>query len=62
MIKSLATDSSTLIILSKLNYLDKALEFFEEIEVPLGVLREIELKDDEVKRKIRELLDSKRLA
>jgi predicted nucleic acid-binding protein len=61
MIKSLATDSSTLIILSKLNYLDKALEFFEEIEVPLGVLREIELKDDEVKRKIRELLDSKRL-
>jgi len=45
-----------LIILSKLNYLDKALEFFEEIEVSLGVLREIELKDDEVKTKIREMV------
>jgi len=59
--KSLAIDSSTLIILSKLNYLDKALEFFEEIEVPLGVLKEVELKDDEVKIKSREMLDSKRL-
>lgn len=58
MMRSLAIDSSTLIILSKLNYLDKALEFFEETEVPLGVLKEVELKDDEVKTKIREMLDS----
>ena len=58
MMRSLAIDSSTLIILSKLNYLDKALEFFEETEVPLRVLKEVELKDDEVKTKIREMLDS----
>lgn len=59
--KSLAIDSSPLIILSKLKYLDNVFEFFDEVEIPEGVLKEVEKKEDDVKIEVKKLIDLEQL-
>lgn len=51
-------NTSPLIFLSKLRYLEKALVLFDEIFVPEAVVEEIAVRDDELNTKINQLIVS----
>lgn len=52
-------DTSVLIILTKLGYLDDAFNFFNKIEVPSAVVKELSVKENEAYFRIKELIDRK---
>ncbi len=52
-------DTSVLIILTKLGYLDDAFNFFNKIEVPSAVVKELSVKENETYFRIKELVDRK---
>ena len=52
-------DTSVLIILTKLGYLDDAFNFFNKIEVPSAVVKELSVKENEAYFRIKELVDRK---
>ena len=54
-------NSSPLIILAKLGVLEKAINIFNKIEVPRGVLEEIEKKKDKVYVELTRLISEVRL-
>ena len=54
-------NSSPFIILAKLGVLEKAINIFNEIEVPRGVLEEIEKKKDKVYVELTRLISEVRL-
>ncbi len=51
-------NTSPLIFLTKLSYLEKALSLFDDIFVPEAVVEEIAARDDEVNSKINHLIVS----
>ncbi len=51
-------NTSPLIFLSKLSYLEKALSLFDDIFIPEAVVEEIAERDDEVNSKINQLIIS----
>ena len=51
-------NTSPLIFLTKLDYLEKALSLFDDIFVPEAVVEEIAARDDEVNSKINQLIVS----
>ncbi len=62
MAKSIAVfNTSPIIFLTKLEYIDNVLSIFNECYVPDAVLKEINKKNDEVKVKVGELLISKKI-
>ncbi len=54
-------NSSPLIALAKLGLLEKAISIFSEVEVPLGVLDEVEKKKDEAYAEIVKLIEKGRI-
>lgn len=51
-------DTSPLIFLSKINYLEKTFTLFDEIFIPQKVIEEILTRDDEVNTQVNKLLES----
>ena len=49
-------NTSPLIVLAKLNLLEKAIEVLGEVEIPKGVLEEIKVKEDQVQVKVIRLI------
>lgn len=54
-------NTSPVIVLGKLGLLDKALSLFSEVEVPSGVLKELERKKDEVYQELTKAIDAGRI-
>ena len=54
-------NSSPLITLAKLGYLDVAVSLFEEAIIPRGVLEEITAKEDDVNSSVLRLIEEKRI-
>lgn len=54
-------DTSPIIVLSKLGLLDKAFSLFEEVEIPSGVLEEINRKSNTVYQEIHYFISNKKV-
>ena len=54
-------NTSPLIVLTKLGVLREALSLFSEVEIPYGVLKEIEKGDDEVHQELARLITEKKI-